>query len=227
MINSLALFYAVLTLRLLMTIPHHKKGPFQISWFKFLVCFCLSDVWIFFFFFQVRFAPPEVYGQLNRMLAATFERRIAQKCLHWPTSSIIVEDVGVFIYRTINSPTCKKNHKVNISWMNITADYCCVVCRPSQPGWRFIRPSEVSPSIPSSPPPPTPGAPRAAQTQAWTPPIQSSSGLRYRARLRGWTRRRSRNLRSSSQKMAAATTTRGDIITNPRMMRAEQLLSSR
>ncbi|TNN85572.1 hypothetical protein EYF80_004205 [Liparis tanakae] len=37
----------------------------------------------------------------------------------------------------------------------------------------------------------------------------------------------SRNRRSSPQKMAAATTTSGDIITKPRMMRAEQLLSSR
>lgn len=65
------------------------------------------------------------------------------------------------------------------------------------------------------------------QTQAWMLPAQSSSLPLYQARLIGWMKSRSRNFRSSPQKTAAATTTSGDIITKPRMMRAEQLLSSR
>lgn len=65
------------------------------------------------------------------------------------------------------------------------------------------------------------------QTQEWKPPVQSSSLPLYRARVIGWTRSSRPERRRRPQKVAAATTTSGDIMTKPRMMRAEQLLSSR
>lgn len=41
--------------------PPHKRATFQTVACKFLVCFCLSDVWVFFFCLQLCFAPPELH----------------------------------------------------------------------------------------------------------------------------------------------------------------------